>query len=92
MYLLSYEDIYNSGYGFNNDESRYAKVTDYAKANGAYWSISTRYIDNGYYWLRSPYYDVSNRTNCVNHNGFVDDNRVSSTNYGVRVACNINLK
>ena len=91
IYLLSYQDIKNSNYGFINNESRYAKLTDFAKAIGACWNTSPEYLDNGYYWLRSPDYDRSYNANFVNDYGVVDY-YVYSTDYGVRVACNINIE
>ena len=87
--------MYNSSYGFTDYETREAKVTDYVKANGTYWSISNQYLDNGYYWLRSPYYSYSNSAYCVNDGGGVEVSNecyVNASNDGVRVACNINLK
>ena len=93
IYLLSYKDMYNTSYGFTDDESRYAQVTDYVKAKGVYWSTSTQYLDNGYYWLRSPYDGYSSYAVRVEYDGdiYYYDN-VSRTNGGVRAACNINLE
>lgn len=92
IYLLSYKDLYNSNYGFTNNEARYAKVTDYAKATGANWNTSTSHLDNGIYWLRSPDYDYSNYAHYVYGDGYVHDYHVDYTEYGVRVACTINLE
>ena len=108
IYLLSYKDMYNTSYGFTDDESRYAQVTDYAKANGAVWFTSTQYFNNGYYWLRSPYKYYSNYyASSVYYDGYVSsdgiiyvdrvgkiyyDDYVYNTGYVVRAACNINLE
>ena len=93
IYLLSYKDVYNSNYGFTNGVSRCAKVTDYAKAVGAYWNTSSANLNNGYYWLRSPYGSSSDYAYCVRSDGSVDsDYGVDTRNYGVRVACIINLE
>ncbi len=54
VYLLSYQDYMNTNH-FADDVSRYCKVTDWAKANGASYSVSASYKNNGYYWIRSPY-------------------------------------
>ena len=98
IYLLSYKDMRNINYGFGSSiddlETRYAQVTDYAKANGVYWDYSTQYFNNGYYWLRSPdyylsyYYAIS-----VGFDGsFYDTFDFDDTDNGVRAACNINLE
>jgi hypothetical protein len=95
IYLLSYQDIKNSNYGFTNNESRYAKLTDFAKAVGAYWTTSPEYLDNGYYWLRSPDSDYNYIASYVDDGGSVTYTTygvVSKTSDGVRVACNINLE
>lgn len=91
IYLLSYKDLDNSNYGFTNNESRCVKVTDYAKAVGAYWTTSTELLNNGDYWLRSPNDRYSDYAIWVNDDG--DDNYgfVYGTD-GVRVACTINLE
>ncbi len=90
IYLLSYEDIYNSNYGFTDNLSRCTKVTDYAKATGAWWSTSEEYKDNGSYWLRSPYCH-SYYAYYVYDDGYVDG-IVNYSYSGVRVACTINLE
>ncbi len=51
VFLLSEEEIENTSYGFNSNNDRCKKVTDYAKANHAY-----EYKENGWYWLRTPSY------------------------------------
>ena len=94
IYLLSYLDINNSNYGFINNESRYAQLTDFAKAVGAFWEPSPEYFDNGDYWLRSPsYYSLTMSVSFVEYDGSVTDTsyyRMSAS--GIRVACNINLE
>ena len=92
IYLLSYQDLRNSNYGFINNESRYTKLTDFAKAVGAYWNTSPEYLDNGYYWLRSPHDEISNHACLVYYDGHVTSYFIDNTDYGVRVACNINLE
>ena len=97
MYLLSYKDITNSNYGFSSskyeDTSRYSQVTDYAKAVGAYWNTSVEYLDNGYYWLRSPVSNFDDYAYYVSDNSYVYSNDyVSNSYHGVRVACTINLE
>ena len=92
LYLLSYQDLINSNYGFTDNALRYAKVTDYAKAKGAYWEINLSYLNNGYYWLRSPDDNYSNFANYVNNYGRIGSHDVYYTDLGVRAACTINLE
>ncbi len=64
VFLLSYDDVTNSEYGFLSDYSQYDKarriqqVSTYAKAMGAWWSSYSdsreEYQKNGLWWLRSP--------------------------------------
>ena len=93
IYLLSYQDLNNSNYGFTDAESRKAKVTDYAKATGAYWNTSSQNKDCGYYWLRSPSDDGSIFEYSVFSNGSVGIHEFNSVEgddeAGVRVACTI---
>lgn len=60
VYLLSYQDYENTDY-FADDDARGRKVTDWAKANGAYYFTYASSADsgNGYYWSRSPDSDHS---------------------------------
>ena len=50
VYLLSYNDLINSEYGFANYQARLKQTSDYAKALGTYVDVEC----NGKYWLRSP--------------------------------------
>lgn len=57
IYCLQYTDMTNTSYGFSADEyaydaSRRAQVTDFAKANGAYYVTNERYTNVGSYFLR----------------------------------------
>ena len=100
LYLLSYQDLNNSNYGFTDYTSRCAKVTDYAKAIGVFWKNGASDLNKGYFWLRSPcgydggahymYYD--SRANCVRYDGVVYGNDVDDSARGVRAACTINLE
>ena len=92
LYLLSYKDLQNLNYGFTDDLSRCAKVTDYAKAVGAYWDTSAQYWDNNLYWLRSPSSINRNEAYFINSNGNILNYYTSKGHYGVRVACNIYIK
>ena len=93
IYLLSYQDIVNSNYGFIDATSRCAQVTDYAKAVGAFWVVDPEYSDNSYYWLRSPDDEYNNSPLFVYYTGNIYNvYHVHFTYNGVRVACTINLK
>ena len=52
--LLNYEDVLNSLYGFDEDESRCSKVTDYAICCGCMISTETKTFGNGMWWLSTP--------------------------------------
>ena len=89
IYLLSYQDLQNEEYGFYDDYSRCAKVTDYAKAVGACWNTASSYFNNGYYWLRSPSsIDCNgNEGYCATSEGAVENYLAFMSRYGIRVAC-----
>ena len=87
MFLLSRQEAQNANYGFENDADKSAKVTDYAKTRGVITS-SGDYVNNGYWWLRSPRSSSSSSAYFVYSDGYitgmVDGLR---ENYGVRPAC-----
>lgn len=70
VFLLSLDDCFKAEYGFDStdyhcdwytnsyDPSRRAKVTTFVKKRGACVS-SGEYVDNGYWWLRSPGFDAN---------------------------------
>ena len=89
IYLLSANDLENSNYGFTSYESRCAKVTDYAKAVGAYWYNSSTYKDQGYYWLRSPYGSSGNLAFYVYNDGGINSFATLYEICGIRAACTI---
>ena len=86
IFLLSKDDITNKSYGFNNNNDKCKKVTDYAKANGAWEKVvdydiangvwKSEESPNGWYWLRNPwsYDDVAGigGDGCI-YKGYVDD-------------------
>lgn len=51
VFLLSYSEVSNVGYGFGSDEDRAKNVTEYASANG----VTANDQGTGCWWLRSPY-------------------------------------
>ena len=64
VFLPSYKDYENKSYGFISHESRQCKTTDYARANGARYVYNLSYLNNGFYWTRSP-------RSCLNTTRFV---------------------
>ena len=90
LYLLSYSEVTNTGYGFPSNEgesnTRIAKPTDYALAMGA-----TRYWRNGAcdWWLRSQPPVHTSSARFIYMDGHISYNRVELTQYGVRPAMRI---
>lgn len=78
IYLLSYAEATKKLYGFTNDEDRIMKTTEYARANGAYQSSTEGY--GGYWWLRSPRNDYSDRARGIYY--FGDPDRYDIVHYG----------
>ena len=69
IFLLSYNEVTNSAYGFNSDAkssdtARQRTSSDYAKCQG----IDKNSAGNSYWWLRSPY-DYSSLACDGNYNG-----------------------
>ncbi len=86
VFLLSKEEITNASYGFNSDNDRCKKVTDYAKANHVY---EYKVNKNGWYWLRTPLASYSSgacydrRSGGVRCNGSVGWGNVDDDSDGV---------
>ena len=76
IFLLSEKEATTTDYGFTaydqcgTGNSRIRVTTDYAKANYAYQSSTAGY--GGWWWLRSPYYNVSNRARVFYDDGNAD--------------------
>lgn len=91
VFLLSYKEVTNADYGFSSsgqsDTARQMTVSDYARATGAYM-----YYGNGYWWLRSPFYNSSFSARGVRYDGYVNDYSVYGTNFGVVPALQIRLR
>ena len=86
VFLLSKEEITNTSYGFNSDNDRCKKVTDYAKANYAFeyeGNKKNKGNKNGCYWLRTS---SSSGACSVDYNGDVDWGNVYYDNTGVAPA------
>ncbi|MDR0832161.1 MAG: InlB B-repeat-containing protein [Bacillales bacterium] len=91
VYLLSRDDYQNTSYGFSSStgftNTRYAIVTDYAKANGAHSLESSPYNGTGYYWIRRIYYP--NQVQTLNYRGSLSSSDVYISYLGVRPAITI---
>ena len=81
IFLLSGSEVTNDKYGFGstkeNDLSRTRKTTDYARATVAYSNSDTKYMNNGWWWLRSPNSRMDNVALGVRYDG------VSNANYTI---------
>lgn len=77
IFLLSYDDLKNTEYGFTDDASRQKTCTDYAKMQGAYGSDGIY----PYWWLRTP--NVANRIQVcyVSYTGGMGKNQKAHMNY-----------
>ena len=97
VFLLSYKEVTSSSYDFSTSTSSSATremlTSDYSRATGAYMNTSSSYYGNGYWWLRSPYYDRSNYARYVNCDGLIYYNYyiVYNSYYGVVPALQIRL-
>ena len=102
VFLPSYKDYINPGYGFLVSENRYCKTTDWARARGAYCDCDTSssYRYNGFYWTRSPGKDVEDDLGDVRvwyvdtDGGLYGDLRSGDCyykNFGVRPAISIKI-
>lgn len=98
IFLLSYNEVRNSNFGFNSSSSAYdtarrAQGSDYAQSQGlyVYRSSGSTYNGNSYWLLRSPY---SSSIYCCNVNYDGGSNYhcyVFHPDFGVRPALNFNL-
>ena len=87
VFLLSYQDYNNEDYGFKSNKSRIAKVTDFAKASGAYCSTSDSNLDASYHITRSPSDSNSNCLAAIRYTGTISTDRyVSNDGFGIRPA------
>ena len=97
IYLLSWDDVLNTEYGFSSDYSDYdiarmAQGSDYAKSQGLRVSLtSSNYYGNSWWWLRTPAF-FNSWACCVDYNGFANysGDGVNCDGVGVRPALNLN--
>ena len=98
IFLLSYNEVRNSNFGFNSsssayDPARFAQGSDYAQSQGlyVYRSSGSTYNNNSYWLLRSPGY-YSYYFCYVYYDGYSSIYcDVSDSDYGVRPALCFNL-
>lgn len=88
VFLLSYNDIINSKYGFSAgagipDTARQMKASDYAKCQGCWVNSTTEYNDNALWCIRSVTFshDIMN----ITESGSISTNYycVNNTNNGI---------
>lgn len=94
IFLLSYNEVTNSAYGFNSsaseqDTARVMASSDYAKCQGIYKNS----VGNSYWWLRSPGSNSDGACGVDGIGGADVDDFVNLTCYGVVPALKLqNLK
>ncbi len=97
IFLLSVQEVTKSIYGFSsnyelNDSFRQKKLTAYAQSQGAYTCVDDGILGNGWWWLRSPYYESDGRMCGVYPNGYAFGNgAVYNSRNGVVPALRIKL-
>lgn len=77
VFLLSQQEVTSASLGFNEDctsfdTARQRKATAYAKCQGVFSDSDKEFLDNGWWWLRSPHYDIKFDARGVNSNGYAD--------------------
>ena len=100
VYLPSIEEVTNRAYGFSDetndngtnwvgDPARCAKVTEYATSQ----SVSIRYDDTGWWWLRSPGCNGYGASYVYTYGSIADSGvPVNTTGRGLRPVLHINLQ
>jgi uncharacterized repeat protein (TIGR02543 family) len=97
IFLPSYREMVNTAYGFSSngsdyDTARRRLTSDYSRATGVWMQTGTSYYGNGYWWLRSPHDNTSNRARYVSDDGLIYNyNVVHNTYRGVVPALKIRL-
>ena len=92
VFLPSYKDYVNQNYSiFISSTTRCCKTTDWARAIGSETSTSNDYLNNGYFWTRSPGDSYGWRVTSVSTNGNVSGYSASDSGVSVRPAITISL-
>lgn len=95
VFLLSYKDVSNSSYGFSSNASRMRKLSDYARASGAWMSKSDwdGQYGGGIWMLRSPADSSNAFVRECHYNGEITEggNNVSGKYFGIVPALTLKL-
>ena len=96
VYLLSRSDTLNTYYGFSSsyseeDITRRAQVSDYARSKDCWISTYSGDYGNGDWWLRSPLYNGSSDARVVINFGVVGISYVDNACCSIRPALTITL-
>jgi hypothetical protein len=96
IFVLSYQDLINTSYGFNSSRSNYdaarrGVLTDYARATGAWMSTDSSYYGNNCWWSRSPDARDSSYAWDVYYVGALDLSCVDFARYGVRPSFTVSI-
>lgn len=98
IFLLSEQEATKEAYGFavynasGEDNTRIRVTTDYAKATGAYQSATAGY--GGWWWVRSPYYNIGSIARIIHYDGNASYNfniSVSNMEVGIVPALSISI-
>ena len=92
VFLLSYKDMRNADYGFSSAGARYCRTTDWARARGAKYSVSSSaYQYDGDYWTRSPKSNSPYNVFFIYDTGSISFDEVTYAYKSVRPAMNITI-
>ena len=96
VFLLSYNDVTNSEYGFssskNNSSTREMLTSDFCRASYVDMETSSTFYGNGNWWLRTPDDSISSCVRYVNLGGFACGGvYVNNYTYGIVPALQIQL-
>ena len=91
VFLLSYEEIMKSEYGFDSSDALKMRASDYARATGVYMNTDSSYYGNAWWWQRSPNTDFSDCVSVVDSGANVSFNYVYINGGGILPALRIAL-
>ena len=80
IFILSAKESTSEDFGFIDydqfDASKEIDITDYLKAVGGFSIEKDKYLNNSWWWLRSPYYSNKGFAQCVFYDGSLLSNLV----------------
>lgn len=93
VYLLSYQDYFNTSYGFTDNATRQCKTTDFARAKMASISVdvNSKQTNYGYSWTRSPHYSFNSYALLIDQKGNWNSASVARLYSCVRPAITITI-